>query len=236
MEVKMKELVSVCMPTFNRAHYLAESISSVLKQTYKNFELIIVDDGSTDSTPVLMDYFTKLDKRIKYFRRRENLGIAKTRNEAISYAQGEYISIHDSDDFMLPKKLSKSIAKLNKTGADFVYSSYYIGDGEGRAIGMHEPPSEVTIKQIKANSAYPHITIVARAKCFIENPYRPELKVNDDSFLMFDFYKAGYRAVKIKEPLNIVRFHNTRVSVGKQKEIERINEQMQKEADESGLK
>jgi len=232
----MKPLVSICMPTFDRAHYLAESIDSVLRQTYKNWELIVVDDGSTDSTSVLMDYYTKLDKRIRYFPRKKNLGIAKTRNEAINYAKGEYIAVHDSDDWMLPKKLAKSVSRLEQTGADFIYSSYFMADGDGRSYGMQEPPAKVTIKQIVANAAYPHITIVAKVKCFKNTPYREELRVNDDAFLTWDFYKAGYRGVRIKEPLNIVRYHNTRVSVGKQKEIEAINEKMQKEAEDSGLK
>lgn len=223
-------MISIIMPTWNRSHYLAESIDSVVRQTYKDWELLVIDDGSTDSTPVLMDYFLK-DKRIKYFPKKHE-GIAKTRNYGINLASGEYIAVHDSDDFMLPNKLSKSLKRLKKTGADFVYSSYFIADGDGHAHGMHEPPSKVTIKQVLANSAWPHITLIAKRKCFVETPYRPELKVNDDSFLIYDWFKKGYVGARIKEPLNIVRYHNTRVSVGKQKEIEAINEKMRQEAEQ----
>lgn len=222
-------MISIVMPTWNRAHYLAESIDSVRRQTYKDWELLVIDDGSTDSTPILMDYFTKLDKRIKYFPKRHE-GIAKTRNFGLQLARGEYIAVHDSDDFMLPNKLSKAVKRLKDSKADFIYSSYFMADGNGHAHGMHEPPAKITMKQVLSNSAWPHITIVAKKRCFEETPYRPELKVNDDTFLVFDWYKAGYEGVRIKEPLNIVRYHNTRVSVGKQKEIEAINERMRKEA------
>lgn len=223
-------MISIVMPTWNRSHYLAESIDSVLRQTYKDWELLVIDDGSTDSTPVLMGHFTKKDKRIKYYPKKHE-GIAKTRNYGLKLAKGGYIAVHDSDDFMLPKKLYKSLKRLKETGADFVYSSYFIADGEGHTNGMHEPPTKITIKQVLDNSAWPHITIVAKRKCFDESPYRPELKVNDDAFLMFDWFQRGYKGVRIKEPLNIVRYHNTRISIGKQKEVEAINEKMRKEAE-----
>ena len=72
--------ISVLCPTYNSVEYLAETIQSIINQTYKDWEAIIVDDGSTDSTDKLMDYFLKKDKRIKYFKNGQNLGIAKTRN------------------------------------------------------------------------------------------------------------------------------------------------------------
>lgn len=232
----MNDLVSVCMPTFNRAEYLAEAIDSWLKQTYKNFELIVVSDGCTDSTPELMEYFTKKDPRVKYHYRKENKGIAYTRNEAINYTKGNFIAVADSDDLVLPKKLSKSLKRLKDTGADFVYGSYFKMDVDGRSSGIQMPPHKVTIEQIIDNAAFPHTSIVAKKKCFIDNPYREHLIYNDDSFLILDFYKAKYKWSRINEPLTMVRYHNTRISVGKEKEIRRINEELEKEARASGLK
>lgn len=229
-------MVSIVMPTFNRAEYLSESIDSVLRQTYKDFELIIIDDGSTDSTPELMKYYKKLDKRIKYVRKEKNEGIAKARNLGISFAKGDYIAVHDSDDLMLPKKLTKSLRRLRETGADFVYGSYYRMDVDGRSTGIQIPPVKITSKQIINNAAFPHITIVAKKKCFVENPYREHLIYNDDSFLCLDWYRAKYKWALLREPLCMVRYHNTRISVGKEKEIARINEELEKEVRASNIK
>ncbi len=220
------------MPVWNRSEYLAEAIDSVRRQTYKDWELIVISDGCTDSTPTLMNYFTKLDSRIRYvFKKHE--GIARTRNFGISLAKGEYIAVHDSDDFMLPKKLSKSLKKLKDTGADFVYASYFMADGNGHAYGMHEPPLKITWKQVWDNSAWPHITIIAKRHCFLITPYR-DVAVNDDSYLVLDWFMAGYRGIRIKEPLNIVRYHNTRISIAKQKEVERITNEVREELKRAG--
>jgi glycosyltransferase involved in cell wall biosynthesis len=182
-----------------------------------------------------MEYYLKLDERIKYYKKK-NEGIAKTRNFGIKKSQGEYISVHDSDDIMMPKKLALSLRKLNKTNADFVYTSYFMMDNDSKPYGVHQPPYKITIQQIIDNAAFPHITILAKRKCFIENPYRNYLKYNDDAFLTWDFYKAGYKWARISEPLSMVRYHNTRISIGKDKEIRRISEEMRQEAIESGIK
>lgn len=230
----MKPLISVVIPTYNRSEYLAESLNSVLNQTFKDFEVIVVDDGSNDSTSVLMKYFVKIDPRVKYIVKNQNEGIAKARNLGISHAKGDYISVHDSDDLMLPKKLAKSIRMLKKTKADFVYSSYFISDGDGHSRGMYEPIANITAQQVHDNAAYPHITIVAKRECFIDTPYREELKVNDDTMLVLDWFLKKYKAVRIKEPLCIVRYHNTRISIKKQKEVEEINEEMRQELKKAG--
>lgn len=136
---------------------------------------------------------------------------------------------------MMPKKLTLSLNKLKKSGADFVYTSYFMMDNDSKPYGVHQPPYKITIQQIIDNAAFPHITIIAKRKCFIETPYREYLKYNDDAFLTLDWYKAGYKWARIAEPLSMVRYHNTRVSVGKDKEIRRISEEMRKEAEASGL-
>ena len=92
-------LVSVLMPTYNRAHYIREALSSVLMQSYKNFELIILDDGSTDDTEKVVIEFN--DSRIKYVKDSVNRGIVYRRNESLKLAKGKYLAILDSDDVWL---------------------------------------------------------------------------------------------------------------------------------------
>ncbi len=98
-----KPMVSVIIPTYNRAHVLGRAIRSVLDQTYQDFELIVVDDGSSDHTGEVVATFA--DPRIHYLRHEKNRGAAAARNTAIKTAQGEYIASLDSHDEWLPEKL-----------------------------------------------------------------------------------------------------------------------------------
>ena len=101
-------LVSIIMPSWNTERFIAETIQSVLDQTYTNWELIIVDDCSSDNTDDIVASFK--DNRIKYFHNEKNSGAALTRNRAMREAQGEWIAFLDSDDLWTPEKLEHQIA------------------------------------------------------------------------------------------------------------------------------
>lgn len=101
-------LVSIIMPSWNTSRFIGESIQSVLVQTYTNWELLIVDDCSTDNTDEILQPFLS-DDRIKYFKNQQNCGAALTRNRAMREARGEWIAFLDSDDLWLPEKLEKMI-------------------------------------------------------------------------------------------------------------------------------
>ncbi|EJL6998688.1 glycosyltransferase family 2 protein, partial [Vibrio cholerae] len=101
----MKELVSVIMPAYNSSLTIKDSIKSVIVQSYKNIELIIVDDCSEDNTVEIIQSFSTLDPRIKLIRNMINLGVAKSRNKAIADARGEYVAFLDSDDIWCENKL-----------------------------------------------------------------------------------------------------------------------------------
>ncbi len=109
----MNSRVSVIMPAFNRENFIAESIKSVLAQTFQDFELIIIDDGSTDKTISVAGTFVS-DRRVQIVKNEKHLGIAGTRNKALGLARGEYIAPLDSDDVWLDKeKLAKQTAYLD---------------------------------------------------------------------------------------------------------------------------
>jgi glycosyltransferase involved in cell wall biosynthesis len=109
-------LFSVIMPTYNRAYIVRRAISSVLNQTHSNFELIIVDDGSTDNTAEVVDSFN--DSRIVYIKHAINLGIASARNTGIAISRGEYIAFLDSDDEWLPHKLREQLVGFEEAPPD----------------------------------------------------------------------------------------------------------------------
>lgn len=118
-------IVSVILPTYNREHLIVDSIQSILSQTFQNFEIIVVDDGSTDNTEKTVSKIR--DHRIKYLKYPENRGATYARNIGIKQASGTYIAFQDSDDLWLPDKLTKQVKSLQKStnhvGA--VYTGYW---------------------------------------------------------------------------------------------------------------
>ena len=119
----MEELVSIITPSYNTGKYIAETIESVLAQSYTNWELLIVDDCSTDDTD---DVVAQLlgDSRIKYIKNSENSGAAESRNRALREAKGKWIAFLDSDDLWEPFKLEKQIAFMKDNGYHFSYTNY----------------------------------------------------------------------------------------------------------------
>ena len=129
------ELVSVIMPTYNCSRFIAESIRSVLSQTYTNWELLIVDDCSTDNTAEIVNAFT--DSRIRYMQNEKNEGAALTRNKALRAAKGRYIAFLDADDLWAPEKLEKQIAFMQQNGYAFTYHAYSEIDEQSKPLGVY---------------------------------------------------------------------------------------------------
>ncbi|MEO2064643.1 MAG: glycosyltransferase family 2 protein [Christiangramia sp.] len=115
----MKPLVSIIIPTYNRAHLIKQTLDSVLKQTYKKWECIIVDDGSEDDTAQLICRFSETDSRIRYIKRSSNFpkGAASCRNIGLSVSTGEYIQFLDSDDIISPEKIGAQVDKMENDKA-----------------------------------------------------------------------------------------------------------------------
>ena len=118
-----KKLVSVVMPTYNRGYIIKMAIDSILNQTYKNLELIIVDDCSNDNTKEIISKYD--DNRLKYIRLSEKKGANYARNIGIEKSKGEYITFQDSDDYSFPERLQKEYEYLIAQKVDLVFSSFY---------------------------------------------------------------------------------------------------------------
>lgn len=126
------DLVSIIIPTYNRAEFIAEAIISVLSQTYSNIELIVIDDGSTDNTQQIVS--TIIDKRLTYIKQ-NNRGRSNARNYALSLATGKYITFLDSDDLYLPNKIELQVSYLkNHPGVGMVYTSAHCIDTDGKLL------------------------------------------------------------------------------------------------------
>lgn len=131
----MAGLVSIIMPSYNTAEFIAESIQSVLAQSYKDWELLIVDDCSTDNTDEVVKPYLS-DERIIYLKNEKNSGAAVSRNRALREAKGKWIAFLDSDDLWMPDKLSKQINFMEEHGYSFTYTNYVEINTEGKKNGV----------------------------------------------------------------------------------------------------
>lgn len=118
------DLVSIIMPSYNTGGYIKKSVESVLAQTYENWELIIVDDCSTDNTDEVLAQLS--DPRIRYLKNEKNSGAAVSRNKALREAKGRWIAFLDSDDLWVPEKLEKQIQFMERNEYPFTYTDYMI--------------------------------------------------------------------------------------------------------------
>lgn len=147
------DLVSIIMPSYNTAPYIKETIQSVLDQTYTNWELIIVDDCSTDNTEEVLA--TINDSRIRYFKNEKNSGAALSRNRALREARGQWIAFLDSDDLWMPEKLEKQINFMKKNGYSFSYTNYEEIDTDGKRTGVKVTGPEKITKTGMFNYCWP---------------------------------------------------------------------------------
>ena len=127
------ELISIIMPTYNCEQFIRESIDSVLAQTYTAWELLIVDDCSTDNTAAIIASYQ--DERIHYFRNERNMGAALSRNKALREAKGTYMAFLDADDVWMPEKIERQVAFMVQNGYDFTYTAFHRTDKPLRISG-----------------------------------------------------------------------------------------------------
>lgn len=146
-------LVSIIMPSWNTAGFIGKSIESVLQQTYTDWELIIVDDCSTDNTDEIVAGYD--DARIRYIKNESNSGAALTRNRALRAAKGEWIAFLDSDDLWAPEKLERQLAFMQKNGYVFSYHEYVKIDEEDKPLNIYVSGPDVVTRQGMYNYGYP---------------------------------------------------------------------------------
>jgi glycosyltransferase involved in cell wall biosynthesis len=171
-------LVTILMLTYNRAHFLPEAIKSVLIQTYQNWELVILDDGSTDTTPQLMEMYT--DPRIHYVRHEQNAGLFARRTESLSFTLGTYTAILDSDDYWTADtKLAEQVAFLEEQ-PDYVVvgTQATLITAEGTPHGTHSVlTADTDIRnKILTRNQFIHSSLLIRTEALKKtHGYQPTL-------------------------------------------------------------
>ncbi|SEN68517.1 Glycosyltransferase involved in cell wall bisynthesis [Flavobacterium sp. CF108] len=145
----MNDLVSILTPTYNTEKFIRATIESVQNQTYQNWEMILVDDASTDETVKIISDFVEKDNRIKLFKLTKNSGNGFARNVALEKASGKYIAFLDADDLWFPNKLEKQLQFLKANNLPFTFSFYDCIDEEGNNLNRRvEAPLNLTYNQL----------------------------------------------------------------------------------------
>lgn len=206
-------LVSIIMPSWNTARFIGKSIKCIIDQTYQNWELLIVDDCSTDNTDdVVKPYLS--DPRIKYFKNEKNSGAALTRNRAMREAQGEWIAFLDSDDLWMPEKLEKQIAFMNENGYVLSYHEYVKIDEDDKPLNIYVSGPDVVNKRKMYNYDYiGQLTMMYSAKHFGLIQIK-DIKKNNDYAIRLQLYKKDSRveAHLLKENLAQYRIRKKSIS------------------------
>jgi len=204
--------ISVVLPVFNAEQYLAQAIESILNQTYINYELIIIDDGSTDTSHEIAIKSKEKDSRVRVLAQ-PNMGISKTLNRGIDLARGEWVARMDADDVALPDRFEKQIAKLCETGADICGSWVkHFGSSDTRTIKYRESDQAIKYEML-FGTPFAHPTIMMRTDLARTLRYDENWDKCEDYDLWERSARAGYKMTNVQEALLKYRVHNLQSSL-----------------------
>lgn len=202
-ERNMRDKVSVITPSWNSEKYIEKTIQSVQNQTYSNWEMIIVDDCSSDRTVDIIKKISKEDPRIKVLQQNTNGGAAKARNRSLSEATGRYIAYLDADDIWKPAKLEKQIQFMNIHKCGFSCASYEVIDDEGKVLNkkVHMLPS-VDYVGFLTNNLLQTVGIMVDTS-IVDKKYlvMPDIRRRQDAATWLQILKAGYKCYGINDVL-----------------------------------
>ena len=208
-------LVSVIMPSFNAERYIAEAIDSVIAQTVTDWELIVVDDASTDATAAIVAHYRQRDSRIRLISQQSNQGAANARNRGLDAARGELIAFIDSDDVWHPEKTAKQVAVMERQQADISYTAYERVRKPHQRGAVVSVPDRIEYHTLLCRCVIGCSTaLVRRATCGAVR--MPPIKRRQDHGYWLELLRGGSRtAVGINEALVRYRLHRGSLSANK---------------------
>lgn len=207
--------MSVIMPTFNASKFLADSIDSILAQTYSNLELLITDDCSSDETRDILNEYAKKDPRVKVEFLKDNYGPGIARNRSIERAKGRYIAFCDCDDRWMPEKLEKQIAHMTRKDCALCSSSYLICDENDKVIGVNISPKHLTLGMMKRDNKIGCLTAIYDIKRLGHKFFMPAIRKRQDWALFLNILKECQICFCVTEPLAYYRQRQQSVSSNK---------------------
>ena len=193
--------VSVIIPYFQKEKYILSTLKSVLNQTYRRLEIIIIFDENDKKNLSIISKFSKLDKRIKLIVNKKNLGAAKSRNIGIKNAKGKYIAFIDSDDIWHRKKIEKQLNFLNKNNVNICHTSYEIIDKNNFKIGYRKARNFNSAKELLTSCDIGLSTVLVKKKLFNKNLKFPNQKTKEDFVLWLKLLSKRNKILGINENL-----------------------------------
>lgn len=221
---KVQDLVSIITPSWNSEAYIETTVRSVQAQTYENWEMIIVDDCSSDHTTELIEAMAETDKRIRLFRQDVNGGAAKARNRALEQAAGRYVAYLDSDDIWCPEKLEKQLNFMKEKNCAFSCTSYEVINDEGQPLQKYvymlpkvDYVGFLTNNLLQTVGIMVDTEIVDRA-CLV----MPDIRRRQDAATWLQILKAGHACYGLPEILAAYRRVPNSLSSNKWKAVKGV--------------
>tara|TARA_B110000483_G_C18127355_1_gene516191 strand:+ start:402 stop:1382 length:981 start_codon:yes stop_codon:yes gene_type:complete len=212
-----KPLISVIMSVYNSEKWLHKSIQSIINQDYKNFEFIIVNDGSTDSSESIINEFSKIDKRIKSINHL-NKGLTKSLIKAVNFSKGDFIARIDADDMSSSDRLRIQLDEILKRKLDLLASNFDIIDKNEKTISsidLRNKESKILDSFLNGNSFFPHSGVLFKKSTYLHlGGYSPHFKKSQDIDLWFRFLESNKKIgfCKINKPLTFIRIHKQQLT------------------------
>lgn len=246
MQDKVSGLVSIIVPVYRARAYIAETIEMALAQTYRKWELLLVDDCSDDGSAdeirralsgyehgpagsvfenvnCVEEYRCGGEQRIRLICKSRNEGAAKARNTGLSMAKGQYIAFLDADDVWVPDKLTRQLAFMKKRGAGFAFSAYEFGDEAARPTGrVVHVPDTLTYKKALSRTVIFTTTVVLNRELVPDRLIQMPQVASEDTATWWQILRAGYAACGLDEVLAIYRRPPKSLSSNKLTAVKRI--------------
>ncbi len=212
----MKEKVSIITPLYNSGKYVSETIESVLAQTYSNWEMLIVDDCSTDNGVKIVKKYCEKDSRIRYIKLEKNSGAAVARNKAIKMATGEYIAFLDSDDLWKKEKLEKQTKFMKEKNCAFSFTEYETmnEDSEKLNVLIKVPKSPIDYRRYLLTTPIGCLTTMYDIRK-LGKVYMPLIRKRQDAGLWLKILKTGVKGYPLKKNLAEYRLVKNSISSNK---------------------
>ncbi len=221
----MDKLVSIIVPVYNVEGFISETMESVVNQTYPCWELLLVEDGSSDGTAAVIEEYVsqRKEERIRLIRQPSNMGAARARNRGLQEARGRYIAYLDADDLWMPRKLELQLAFMESRGAAFAFTGYEFADENARGTGkVVRVPQTLSYRQALSNTTIFTTTVMFDTEKISRELLEMPVIKSEDTALWWKVLRNGYTAWGLDENLALYRRAGKTLSSNKLEAIRRI--------------
>lgn len=221
--MKEEQLVSIIVPVYNSEKFINDTIQTVKEQTYQNWELLLVNDCSSDNSENIIKKYVKEDNRIKLINLEKNSGAAIARNTGITNAKGKYIAFLDADDLWKNEKLEKQIKFMKENNYDFTFTGYEFADESGNKLDkIVNVPKQLNYKQALKNTTIFTSTVIFNVNNLEKDLISmPNVRRGQDTATWWKVLKTGVIAYGLNETLSLYRRSSNTLSSNKIKALKR---------------